>query len=57
MIAPLPMDTLAAVLLILLVFAILVVILADRPDADRPGGLGDPFMVISNSDAGTNQDS
>lgn len=56
-IAPLPLDTLAALLLILLVFVILVVILADRPNADSPGGLGDPFEVIPSRDAGTNHDS
>lgn len=55
-IAPLPLETLAALLLVLLVFGILVLILADRPGGGRRRGLPDPFEVIVNGDRESNRD-
>lgn len=56
-IAPLPLDTLAALLLILLVFVILVLILTGRPSGERRRGLRDPFEVFPKGDAETQQNS
>lgn len=56
-IAPLPMDTVTSIVLIILVFAILTFILADRPRRERIGGRDDPFEVVRSSGSGKNQDS
>lgn len=44
---PRPVNTVLAVLLVLAAFAVLVVILADRPEKNEGIGSGDPFDIRS----------
>lgn len=55
-VVPLPVETLTSLLLILFVFAVLLVVLADRPGDDGGYGPGDPFRVLPGVDGGDDRD-